>query len=104
MVSADVRKAEAEIDDCIRKMDIWKVERKVLLRRLMMVWRDGLELVGLRFAHAALFQREEGIRSSLASEHLVVTGTYQALKWAMEYAQDDGTSEMSDEVLVDLVM
>ena len=51
--------------------------------------------MGLRFAHAALFQRQEGVRSSLASEHLVVTGTYQALKWAMEYAQDDGTSEMS---------
>jgi len=104
MVGADVRQVEAEIDGCIRKMAVWKVKRDVLLRRLMTIWRDGLELVQLMFAHAAMFQIEEDIQSSLASEHFMGAGAYQALKWAMEYARDDGMEDVSDEVLVDLVV
>jgi hypothetical protein len=34
----------------------------------------------------------------------MATGAYQALKWAMEYAHDDGIEDVSDEVLVNLVM
>jgi hypothetical protein len=45
MVGADVRQVEAEIDGCIQKMAVWNVKRDVLLRRLMTIWRDGLELV-----------------------------------------------------------
>lgn len=104
MVGADVRQVEAEIDECIQKMAVWKVNRDVLLRRLMAIWRDGLELVQLMFAHGAMFQVEEGIQSPLASEHLTAAGAYQALKWAMEYARDDGMDNVSDEFLVDLVV
>jgi hypothetical protein len=104
MVGADVRQVEAEIDGCIQRMAVWNVKRDVLLRRLMTIWRDGLELVQLMFAHAVMFQLEEGFQSSLASEHLMATGAYQALKWAMEYAHDDGIEDVSDEVLVNLVM
>jgi hypothetical protein len=34
----------------------------------------------------------------------VVSGIYQALKWVMEYAQEGGTYEVADEVLVTLVI
>jgi hypothetical protein len=104
MIGSDVRQVEAEIVACIQKMAVWNVKRDVLLRRLMTIWRDGLELVQLMFAHAVMFHLEEGIQSSLASEHLTATGAYQGLKWAMEYAHDDGDDDVSDEVLVDLVM
>lgn len=104
MVDADVRKVEAEIDDCIRKMAVWKVKREVLLQRLMTIWRDALELLHLKFAHAAMFQIEGGTESLLMMEHVMAAGVYQALKWAMEYAQEDGISEVTDEVLVHLVM
>src|ERR1700722_6342827 len=104
MVGADVRQVEAEIDQCIQKMTVWSVKRDVLLRRLMTIWRDSLELVHLMAGHAAMFQVEEGLQSSLPVEHLMASGSYQALKWAMEYAGDGGGDEVSDEVLVDLVM
>jgi hypothetical protein len=104
MVGADVRQVEAEIDRCIREMPVWHVRRDVLLRRLMTIWRDGLELMHLMAAHAAMFQVEEGLKASLANERLMATGAYQALKWAMEFAHDDGRDEVSDEELVDLVM
>src|ERR1700685_2800429 len=102
MVGDDVRQVEAEIDGCIQKLAVWNVKRDVLLRRLMTIWRDCLETVHLMAAHAAMFQLEQGLTTSLASEHLMATGVYQALKWAMEYAHEDGLGEVSDEVLVDL--
>jgi hypothetical protein len=104
MVGADVRQVESEIDECIRKMAVWSVKREVLLRRLITLWRDGLELVHLLAAHAAMFQVEDGLQSSLAREHLMVTGAFQALKWAMEYAPDQGSDEVSDEILVNLIL
>jgi hypothetical protein len=104
MVGADVRQVEAEIDGCIRKMPIFNVKRDVLLQRLMTIWRDGLEVVHLRYAHAAMFQLEEGLKNSLAIEYLISTGAYQSIKWAMEYARDDGLEEVSDKALIDVVM
>jgi len=104
MVGKDVREVESEIDRFIQAMPVWSVSRDVLLRRLMTIWRDGLELMHLMAAHAAMFQVEEGLKTSLANEHLMATGAYQALKWAMEFAGDEGLEEVSDEVLVDLVM
>lgn len=104
MVDEDVRQIEAEIDRCIREMPVWRVKRDVLLKRLMTIWRDGLELMHLMAAHALMFQVEEGLKTSIANEHLMATGAYQALKWAMEFAQDDGLDEVSDEDLVNLVV
>jgi hypothetical protein len=46
-------------------------------------------------AHAVMFGVEGGIATSLANEHLMATGAYQALKWAMEFAPDDGLEEVS---------
>ena len=104
MVGEDVRQVESEIDRCIREMPVWRVKHDVLLQRLMTIWRDGLELMHLMAAHAAMLQLEDGLKTSIANEHLMATGAYQALKWAMEFAGDDGLDEVSDENLVDLVM
>jgi hypothetical protein len=104
MVGADVRQVESEIDDRIRKMPVWNGKRDVLLRRLMTFWRDGLELVNMLAAHALMFHVEDGMESSLAREHIVATGVYQSLKWAMEYAGDEGSDEVPDKVLTELVI
>lgn len=74
MVGADVRQVESEIDESIRKMDIWNVEHDVLLARLLVLWRDGLELVHTLAAHAVMFQVEDGLWSSVGREHLILTG------------------------------
>jgi hypothetical protein len=104
MVGAAVRIVEAEIDHSIQAMPVWKVKRDVLLKRLMTIWRDGLELIHMMAAHAAMFGLPEGFRTSLAGEHMMATGAYQSLKWAMQYANDDGIESVSDEDLVNLVM
>ena len=104
MVGADVRQVESEIDESIRSMDIWKVKRDVLLERLLTLWRDGLELVHMMAAHAVMFQVDDGLRSSVGREHLMLTGIYQAIKWAMEYASDQGGDEVSDEALANLIL
>jgi len=104
MVGADVRQVESEIDESIRKMDIWNVKQDVLLARLLVLWRDGLELVHMLAAHAVMFQVEDGLRSSVGREHLMLTGVYQAIKWAMEYASDQGADEVSDEALANLIL
>jgi hypothetical protein len=104
MVNTDVRQVESEIDESIRRMDIWKVKRDVLLERLLTFWRDGLELVHMMAAHAVMFQVEDGLRSSVGREHLMLTGVYQAVKWAMEYASDQGGDEVSDEALANLIL
>ncbi len=104
MVGADVRQVESEIDGSIRKMDIWNVKQDVLLARLLVLWRDGLELVHMLAAHAVMFQVEDGLRSSVGREHLMLTGVYQAIKWAMEYASDQGADEVSDEALANLIL
>jgi hypothetical protein len=70
-------------------MPVWRVKRDVLLRRLLTIWRDGLELMHLMAAHAAIFEVEEGLKTAIANEQLLATGAYQALKWAMEFAHDE---------------
>jgi hypothetical protein len=64
MVGVDVREVESEIDSSVKGMAVWKVERDVLLQRLTTIWRDGLELVQLMAAHAAMFGLEDGLQSS----------------------------------------
>src|SRR5580700_10971432 len=99
MVGSDVREVETEIDRFIRELATWAVKKDVLLRRLMTIWRDGLELAQMMFAHGLMFGVEEGCKSALASEHLIMTGAYQAIKWALEYADEQGADEISDESL-----
>jgi hypothetical protein len=41
-------------------------------------------------AHAIMFQVEDKLRRSVGSEHLMLAGAYQAIKWGMEYASDQG--------------
>jgi hypothetical protein len=51
----------------------------------MTIWRDDLEVAHMMFGHGLMFGVKEGVQSALA-EHLIMTGAYQTLKWAMEYA------------------
>jgi hypothetical protein len=86
MVSPEVRQIETEIDLFIQNFPIWSTNKDVLLTKLMTIWRDGLELLGLTTAHALMFDIEGGLKKAVAQEHQLVTGVYQSLKWAMMYA------------------
>jgi hypothetical protein len=104
MISEEVRRVESEIDNSIRLMPMWTVNREVLLGRLMMLWRDALELAHLRFAHAHMFNDHQGAKAATAIEAVCVAGVFQGLKWAMEYASPDGSSELSEDHLVTMTM
>jgi hypothetical protein len=104
MVSQEVRDIEREIDLFIENLPIWTTKRDVLLTRLMEVWRDGLEVVALALSHALTFNIEGGLEKSIAQEYQLVTGVYQAVKWAMMYASEDGPEELDARVLTELVL
>ena len=104
MVSPEVRRIEMEIDLFIQNLPMWSTKRDVLLTKLMTVWRDGLELLGLTTAHSLMFNIEGGLEKAVAQEHQLVTGVYQSLKWAMMYAPEDGTEQLDDKALTELVM
>lgn len=104
MVGEEVRVVEREIDECIRKMSVWNTKRDFMLRRLVMLWRDAVELAQMLAAHAQMFGVEDGLQRSLAGEHLMVTGLYQTIKWTLEYGADKGNEEIADETLIPFVM
>ena len=91
MVGEDVRQVESEIDP-------WYPRDACLAGKARcaatapdddLAGRTGTD-AHLMAAHAAMFQLEDGLKTSIANEHLMATGAYQALKWAMEFAGDDG--------------
>ena len=104
VVSNEVRKVEAEIDHYIQNLEIWRVPRSALLDQLMVIWRDGLELAGLKTVHALTFGVENALESSIAMEHQITSGVYQALKWSMLYARDEANGEVPLRELTELVM
>jgi len=104
MISNKVRAAEADIDDRIRQLPIWNCNKSLLLKALMELWRDGLELAYMRFGHAVMFQSSESFEAAKAIEHQVNTGVYWCLKWAYEYALESSTAQPAVEELVDTVM
>ena len=80
MVSERVRSAESDIDDRIRRLPVWKGRKTAILRRLMNVWRDGLELAYMRFGHAAMFQNNESFE--------VATAIDCGMKWKLSQYGD----------------
>lgn len=104
MISQEVRTAEKEIDLFVANLPVWKTKRQVLLTKLMTIWRDGLELLGLTTAHALTFNIPNGIEKSIAQEHQLATGVYQCLKWAMMFSPVDGPESIDDRVLTEIVL
>lgn len=104
MVSEKVRAAECDIDEAIRRLPIWNCQKDLLLRGLLDFWRDGLEVVYMRFAHSATFQSSESFEVASATEHELSAGIFWCLKWAFEYAPSSGAPEPMTEELVDTVM
>src|ERR1039457_4505420 len=103
MISEQVRAAESDIDERIRRLPIWRSEKNLLLKGLMDFWRDGLEVAYVRFGHAVMFQSSESFEVAKAIEHEVNTGVFWCLKWTLEYASGAGTAMPIVEQIVDTV-
>src|SRR6516162_3143827 len=97
MISEQVRAAEPDIDERIRQLPVWNGRKTAILRRLMKLWRDGLELAYIRFGHAAMFQSDESLEVAIALEHDTSRGVFWCIKWAFEYAQASSRWKPTDE-------
>lgn len=102
MVSEEVRIAESDIDERIRRLPVWNGRKTAILRRLMYLWRDALELAYLRFGHAAMFQNEESFEMATVIEQHTSIGVFWCIKWAFEYAQPSSRWKPTTEQLVRL--
>lgn len=77
-------------------------QKTAILRRLMNIWRDGLELAYMRFGHATMFQISESFEVATVLEQHTSTGVFWCVKWAFEYAQTSSRWKPTDEQLVKL--
>jgi len=103
MVSEQVRVAESDIDNRIHQLPIWNARKTTILRRLMHLWRDALELAYTQFAHAAMFESRESFEIATVIEQHASIGAFWCIKWAFEHAQVSSRRKPTTEQLVRLV-
>lgn len=102
MVSEQVRVAESDIDNKIRQLPIWNARKTTILRRLMHLWRDSLELAYMQFAHAAVFHSSESFENATMIEQHANVGAFWCIKWALEHARPSSRLKPTTEQLVRL--
>ena len=88
-VSPTLRQIEHEIDQVVCSHDLFKVQRDRLLLALLDYYRDAIEVVFCRNAHARQFGLDDELQAGLAIEGQMHLGILQTLKWAMEFASAD---------------
>ena len=84
-VSKEMRAVEAEIDGAIRSMPIWSNDRYKVLKSVMGLYRDAIELVHVQALDTRLFQNSDDLHSKLGREDRARVGILWALKWATAY-------------------
>lgn len=84
-VSDEMRAVEAEIDEAIRSQPMWRNDRYKVLRAIMGLYRDAIELVHVRAMDAELFESSEALYSVVGKEDRARVGIFWALKWATAY-------------------
>lgn len=89
-VSEEMRAVEREIDQAIESLPVWAVRRETLLLMILDFYRIEMIEVSMRLMHGRLFNNVDSIRIGLLKEHYLHSGVLQALKWAMEFAGQDG--------------
>jgi hypothetical protein len=89
-VPDSMRRIEAQIDNAIQQLPIWKHSKDVLLRSILKYYRDIIEMLMLEGVHEAFTQGAISLRYSVGQEHILRYGVFQALKWAMQFAPQSG--------------
>jgi hypothetical protein len=88
-VSAIVRKIEEQIDASLASLPLWHCSRDLLLEGILQLYRDEIEVLFLRMTFAVSAE-ELGILTALEDRRRA--GTFQLLKWAMEFGNPEGFS------------
>ena len=84
-VPKEMRAMEGEIDDAIRSLPMWMDDRYKVLKGIMEIYRDAIELVHVRALDAGLFENSDALHSVLGKEDRARVGILWALKWATAY-------------------
>jgi len=86
-VSEEVRRAEAEIDEHIQNLKVWRSDRNLILRALLDYYRDAIEVVFSIQGWARETDQPEAAQGAFALEHQLHSGILQAIKWASTLAR-----------------
>ena len=84
-VSEEMRAVEGKIDDTIRSLPTWMNDRYKILKGIMGLYRDAIELVHVQALDARLFENSDALHSILGREDRARVGILWALKWATAY-------------------
>ena len=104
-VSDEIRVVESEIDSEIRSLPVWKSSRAVVLKGLMGIYRDFIELVFVKALDANVFGTNRDLLNAFSHEDRIRCGVLWALKWATEYCPRAGpNSPISGEDLRETVL
>jgi len=101
-----LREIENEIDATIEQMPVWRASKTDVLKGLMRVYRDGVELaliMAARFATSGGSLNDLG--NALGHEDRIRAGALWALKWASEYCDVGETrAAPSDDELLEVIL
>lgn len=86
-VSEEMRAVEAEIDRAIRSLPIWRNDRCKVLKGIMALYRDAIELALFRALDAQLFENDDVLHSVQGKEDRARVGILWVLKWATVYCR-----------------
>lgn len=107
-VPNDVRQAERLIDEAIRGMAIWTSDRDALVRALLDVYRDSIEMLFLETGRQKLLaghleNSEANLSPVLQMESRLHLGMFWALKWALAWSPVGGTPPPQPPHLLELI-
>lgn len=107
-VPDEVRRAEAEIDTAIRALPVWQATRDELLRAILDLYRDSIEMVLMEVGRQRVMaehfgQNKADVRPALQMEGQLHLGIYWALKWALAWCPTRGAAPPAPTSLLELV-
>jgi len=104
-VSNEIRVVESEIDSEIRSLSVWKSARAIVLKGIMGIYRDLIELGFFEALDANVFDSNSDLLEAFKHEDRIRCGVLWALKWATEYCPRAGrNNSISKEGLLETVL
>src|SRR5438128_9308894 len=98
-VSDEVRKVEAEIDERVRAMPLWRCAREPVIRAALDYYRGAIELLLLMITWATIEgdqERTRLIEMIPMFENRVRAGVFYVLKWALTLCPEQSVELFDD--------
>ena len=104
-VSSEMREVEAELDAKLASLPLWKRGRATVLKGLMGVYRDCIEVTFVKALDAEVLENQDDFLAAIGYEDHLRNGALWALKWATKYCPEPGLDgPISPEDLLDAIL